>query len=438
MATRILLLLILLLTGCRLFPGLSGTAPAPFEVRRVVTADTPGAQPFRFENALKSTVEPDSTTGTMAPEALLDVRHVKSVKTGCVEMCTAPFTVLRVSFKREAARVWFSLAPAARSGKVVVLLNGQPYAVMDGQESGWILEDDGANLVVAFPYRSDGREGELAERIAADISKRVTPEPVGAAYGASCREIRQRIAALKIPGVATYAYHGGVGLSVDSGAPIDLKPFAGIPFRAAHIEDPVSDLTHLRGMPLQLLVVRDLRAGDLAPLAGMPLAELFVGSAPTVTSLAPLKGMPLTALTLMNTLLVDLSPLAGMPLTRFAIFSSVLADLSPVASLRLHSLSVACPKVLSLEPLAAMTSLEELRLWDSSVSDVTPLKRLPLTELVFEPGKIRHGMDALRTMATLRSISAVATKSTDPAESSGGPCLKPAEFWRRYDAGEFR
>jgi hypothetical protein len=56
------------------------------------------------------------------------------------------------------------------------------------------------------------------------------------------------------------------------------------------------------------------------------------------------------------------------------------------------------------------------------VTDLTPLKDLLLETLVFSPEGITNGIDTVRSMKTLK-------------ECNGGPAV---EFWRRYDAGEFR
>ncbi|MBN4074108.1 protein kinase, partial [bacterium AH-315-E10] len=53
---------------------------------------------------------------------------------------------------------------------------------------------------------------------------------------------------------------------------------------------------------------------DISPLKGLPLTALTLNST-NVTDLSPLKGMPLTTLNLYHTQVSDLKPLKGMPLT---------------------------------------------------------------------------------------------------------------------------
>jgi hypothetical protein len=66
--------------------------------------------------------------------------------------------------------------------------------------------------------------------------------------------------------------------------------------------------------------------------------------------------------------------------------------------------------------------LSILDMQQTAVRDVTPLKDLPLTELYFDAKNIEQGLDVLRGMKSLKKIYG----------------LSPAEFWRRYDAGEYK
>src|SRR5262249_29607280 len=76
----------------------------------------------------------------------------------------------------------------------------------------------------------------------------------------------------------------------------------------------VSDLTPLKGMPLEYLDLMNTRAADLAPLHGVPLKHLNLEGLRGVSDLSPLKGMPLEYLSLTGTSVSDLSPLKTMPL----------------------------------------------------------------------------------------------------------------------------
>jgi hypothetical protein len=55
------------------------------------------------------------------------------------------------------------------------------------------------------------------------------------------------------------------------------------------------------------------------------------------------------------------------------------------------------------------------------------LEGLSLQEIIFTPRDIRRGMDVLRQMKSLTIIS-----------TDGRRNFTPEEFWKRYDAGEFK
>ncbi len=70
--------------------------------------------------------------------------------------------------------------------------------------------------------------------------------------------------------------------------------------------------------------------------------------------------------------------------------------------------------------------LRELKLQRSGITDLTPLQGMPLEEIRLTPKNITRGLDILRAMKTLKTIG-VEWDKTWPA----------AEFWQRYDTGEF-
>ena len=84
-----------------------------------------------------------------------------------------------------------------------------------------------------------------------------------------------------------------------------------------------------------------------------------------------------------------------------------------------------CGKVANLEPLCGMP-LTFLNIRETAVRDLSPLADVPLVELHFEAKKIDRGFEVLRDMKSLKKIA------------PNGPTLSPAEFWRQYDAGEFK
>jgi hypothetical protein len=124
---------------------------------------------------------------------------------------------------------------------------------------------------------------------------------------------------------------------------------------------------------------------DLRPLENVPLTSLDVSLCFQVSDLTPLKKMPLTDLQCFSTgALKDLSPLRGLPLVK-------------------------------------------LNLAGTSTSDLTPLDGMNLEEIAFIPKQITRGMDVVRRMKSLKFI-----------DLSNNARFPPAEFWKRYDAGEFK
>ena len=116
---------------------------------------------------------------------------------------------------------------------------------------------------------------------------------------------------------------------------------------------------------------------ELAPLKGMPLTRLSLGSCSKITDLKPLTGMPLTSLNLSNCALIrDLAPLKGMPLTKLSAYGCVqIKDLSPLKGMPLTSLAFNhCMKIQDLSPLKGMP-ITTMSLYNCpGVRDLTPLE----------------------------------------------------------------
>ena len=74
----------------------------------------------------------------------------------------------------------------------------------------------------------------------------------------------------------------------------------------------------------------------------------------------------------------------------------------------------------------ALTSIDLRRC--GQVSDLTPLKGMPLEVIhLAAPKNITKGLDILRGMQSLKTIGIVGDKA-----------WPVAEFWERYDKGEFK
>jgi len=187
----------------------------------------------------------------------------------------------------------------------------------------------------------------------------------------------------------------------------DLSPLAGMPLRLLRAKCPLDDLGPLRGMQIEKLAIGGNAIRDLDPLRGMPCTELDINGCESITSLEPLRGMPCKWLQLYACDKVEnLEPLRGMPCIYLNLYHT-------------HSIK-------SLEPLRGMP-LEVLHLSGNGATDLSPLAEMPLAELTFDAARIERGMEVLRNIKTLRRIY------VHPAGT-----MSPAEFWKRYDAGEFK
>src|SRR5262249_7815483 len=102
----------------------------------------------------------------------------------------------------------------------------------------------------------------------------------------------------------------------------------------------------------------------------------------------------------------DLTPLRGMPLGFLGIRGSNVKDISPLRDMPLKALYLNGSNVVDLSPCRDLPELEQLGL------DVVRNKK---------------GINALRRLKQLKFIY--------PQDS--GDAMEAAEFWKRYDAGEF-
>jgi hypothetical protein len=73
--------------------------------------------------------------------------------------------------------------------------------------------------------------------------------------------------------------------------------------------------------------------------------------------------------------------------------------------------------------------LTSLNLDGTPVTDLTPLQGMELEDIRLTPKTITKGMEILRQMNSLKTISI----GHQPTE-----IWPAAEFWKRYEAGEFK
>ena len=206
----------------------------------------------------------------------------------------------------------------------------------------------------------------------------------------------------------------------------DLTPLKGLPLGALDLRvNPLRDLGPLENMPLVELYLEQTRVADLSALKGIPLKVLYLSNT-AVADLSPLSGMPLEKLNLLGTRVTDITPLKNMPLKMLWLNETSVADVSPLSGTPLMSLTLHRSQVADLRPLSQM-ALKRLHIGDTPVEDLTPLANLALRRLIFTPGNISRGLEAVRGMTSLREIGTT-FENRMPAE----------QFWQRYDRGEFK
>jgi hypothetical protein len=71
--------------------------------------------------------------------------------------------------------------------------------------------------------------------------------------------------------------------------------------------------------------------------------------------------------------------------------------------------------------------LTELYIDNTRITDLTPLQGMPLEKISLTPKNITRGLDILRATKSLKTIGTT-WRQFWPA----------AEFWERYDKGEFK
>ncbi len=188
----------------------------------------------------------------------------------------------------------------------------------------------------------------------------------------------------------------------------------------------VRDLATIKGAPIRELYLEETQVEDIGPLEGMPLEKLYLSHS-KVSDLKPLKGSPLKELNIVGTQVSDLSPLEGSWVRMLWFSECPVEDLTPLKKVPLVSVTMEATPVSDLSPLDRHPSLRRLHIAKTQVTDLTPIKWLKLTRLIFTPERIEKGIGFARDMKTLTEIG--------PSFEERMP---PAQFWRAYEAGAFR
>lgn len=111
--------------------------------------------------------------------------------------------------------------------------------------------------------------------------------------------------------------------------------------------------------------------------------------------------------------------------------NGLLADLAPLKGMNLAALThlYLGQTQVSGAGLAHFQGMPLVLLWigNTDITDLTSMKSMPLEDIRLNPKSITQGLDNLRDMKSLKTIG-IAYNQSWPA----------AEFWERYDKGEFK
>lgn len=152
-------------------------------------------------------------------------------------------------------------------------------------------------------------------------------------------------------------------------------------------ESAISDLSPLKDLKLNALILNATRVKDLTPLRNVPLRELEIANT-RVYNFDPLRGIPLTRLNVANTQFSDMSAIRDMPLTDLNISGTKVFDFLTLRRFQLVAFQAYDTPFKDTSLLADMPILD-LNLANSKVSELTPLRRLPLRSLTLSDTMVK-------------------------------------------------
>jgi hypothetical protein len=284
------------------------------------------------------------------------------------------------------------------------------------------LESDATAIGGALKMRIEKMTAPDAPAVA--VKKPETPETI------QVQKLKQDLS-LNNP-----RYRGGGDFRVDNGLVTavnlqeaegeiqDLTPLQGLPLRYLSVSGlSIDNLEPLLGMPLETVILLNTGVESLQPLSGMKLARLSLQGSEKIWDISALQGMPLAALDLRGTKVSHLLPVHEAPLTSLML-SDQFKETMEFEHFPLAHLDVSGSRITSLEGLTNMP-LHSLYLVDVPIHDVTPLAKLPLEQLRFNPQTIHAGLNVLREIPSLEKL----------ADSLDGDYLPADVFWGRHDRG---
>ncbi len=248
---------------------------------------------------------------------------------------------------------------------------------------------DGRQIVRISDEPTATHPGEVSRTGAAEWERKVAGLPPEE----QAREVAARLRQLN-PGFESPFRHEIVGDHVElvemlTNDVTDLTPLralrglktlwcGGTPYRRGRL----ADLRPLQGLPLEWLNVAHTQVADLEAIRGMPLKQLIV-SYTRVTDLEALRGLRLENLSAEHLAsLEDVEPLRGMPLKELNLCNAgPIADIGPLEGMPLEALNLTACRLVNVSVLASLSTLRVLCLDETAVSDLSPIRNLPLTSL---------------------------------------------------------
>ena len=205
----------------------------------------------------------------------------------------------------------------------------------------------------------------------------------------------------------------------------DLSPLKGLKLNALDLSgNPVREIRHLYGMPLNRLFLENTLVENLEYLKKANLVELRLNGSP-VKNLKGLEGQPLENLYAVATQINNIQPLANTQLRQLWLSESPVADFSPLAGLPLVSLTAHRTLLEDLSFVRKLPLIQRLHIGETLVLDLSPLDGLNLTRLVFTPERIERGLKSVKNLSNLREIG---TKFDD----TGRDLTSPDVFWSQF------
>ncbi len=147
------------------------------------------------------------------------------------------------------------------------------------------------------------------------------------------------------------------------------------------------------------------RIMDLRPLAGLTGVRRLWLRGNLISDLSPLRGLPLDQLGISYNPVSDLRPLAGMvELANFHCDRCQISDISPLAGLtRLTFLDLNNNYIRSIEPLRRVNDLAEVYLSDNDIEDLSPLENRNLRTLTAAGNRITD-LSPLRNSLAMETL----------------------------------